>query len=116
VLIVEQQCVFDQMCKSLEGIHFLEGTRESRKSFLIKYFTNYLKGLRKKVLLFGTIVAAMRQLSSTTTIVHTHFKIPICSYLYTLHQPNVTLQRLEEANVFIIDKMSMMTRNVLNAI
>ena len=47
---------------------------------------------------------------------HTHFRIPICGYLYALCQPNVTLQRLKEADVLIIDEMSMMTNNTLNAI
>ena len=36
VLTSEQQCIFDGMTKSLKGIHFLEGTLGSRKSFFIK--------------------------------------------------------------------------------
>ena len=84
--------------------------------YKILYLTYYLQGISKKVLLYGSTAATSRRLSSRATIVHTNFRIPPKGYLYALQEPNLTLQKLRETDVFIIDEMSMMTSRIINAI
>jgi hypothetical protein len=88
-------------------IKFLEGTLGSGKSFFIKYLTKYLikylTNQGKKLLILATSLVEIK-LSPSTKIVHAQYKIPIWGYLYTLVEPNNTLQKLRLTYVFIIDE------------
>jgi len=70
--------------------------RNTWKSQVIihKIFNKIFNKPKKKVLILTTIGAMASKLSLATEIVHTWYKIPICGYLYTLIEPNNTLQKL----------------------
>ncbi len=92
--------------------------RNTWKSQVIihKIFNKIFNKPKKKVLILTTIGAMASKLSLATEIVHTWYKIPICGYLYTLIEPNNTLQKLRLIDVFIIDEMSLLTNMMLSSI
>jgi hypothetical protein len=51
----EQLKIFQTIIKELVGLHTLQETFESDKTFLIKYFTHYFQTQGKNVLLIATI-------------------------------------------------------------
>jgi hypothetical protein len=70
--------------------------RNTWKSQVIihKIFNKTFYKPKKKVLILTTIGAMASRLLLATRRVHTWCKIPICGYLYTLIEPNNTLQKL----------------------
>jgi Cdc6-like AAA superfamily ATPase len=106
----EQQQIFDNISNIDSGLYFTEGTPGSGKTFFIKYLTNHLiQTTKKKILLCAPTGAAATRLSSNASTIHGLFRLPIKGPLYTLQQPNLSLQRLQAVDVIIVDKMSMMT-------
>ena len=69
-----------------------------------------------RVILSATTGAAALWLSKSASIVHAVFRIPTHGYLFVLHEPSPVLTKLKNANVIIIDEMSMMTSNMLCAV
>jgi hypothetical protein len=82
----------------------------------VKYLTHQLQLQGKKVLLLHTTRAVALQLSPHACSMHSMFKIPIKGYLITIIKPSSTLETLKQANLIVIDEMSMMARIVLCAI
>jgi hypothetical protein len=113
----EQQQIFDNINNIDSGLYFIEGTPGSGKTFFIKYLTNHLiQTTEKKILLYAPTGAAATKLSPNTSTIHTLFKLPIRGPLYALQQSNLTLQRLQAADVIIVDEMSMITTVQLTSI
>ena len=61
----------------------------------------------------ATTGAAALRLTPTASTTHTLFRIPSRGYLSPLQEPSIVLERLQLANVIIIDEMSMMTSYML---
>lgn len=59
------------------GIYFLEGTPRSGETSFIKYLTNQLQMLGKKVLQVTTIGATTFRFSYKTSTIHKYFRVPI---------------------------------------
>jgi hypothetical protein len=66
------------------GLHILERTPVSGKTFFIKYFTHPLQMQGKNVLLATTTTTTTLQLSQHACTTHTQFRIPLCGYPSTL--------------------------------
>jgi hypothetical protein len=90
---------------------------DSGKTFFIKYLTHHLiQTTEKKILLCAPTGAAATKLSPNASTIHMLFRLTIRGPLYALQQPNLTLQRLQLADVIIVDEMSMMTTIQLTTI
>jgi len=95
---------------------FLKGSLGSGKSFFIKYLTIYLTNQGKNVLLSITIGAMASRDSPIVETIHAQYKISIRGYINTLIKHNNTLQKLRPIDVFIIDKMLLLTNIMLSSI
>jgi hypothetical protein len=72
--------------------------------------------LKKKVILTATTRCATSRLSSKASTVHNTFHIQCKGYVRPLQELSVESQILKEANIIIIDGMSMMTSTLLQNI
>jgi ATP-dependent exoDNAse (exonuclease V) alpha subunit len=63
-----------------------------------------------------TTGAAALRLCPTASTAHTLFRIPSRGYLSPLQEPSIVLERLQMADVIIVDEMSMMTSYMLSTI
>jgi ATP-dependent exoDNAse (exonuclease V) alpha subunit len=89
------------------------GTPSSGKTFFIRYLTEYYMLLKKKVILTATIGRATSRFSSKASTVHNTFHIQCKGYVRPLQELSVAFQILKEADVIIIDEMSMMMSTLL---
>jgi ATP-dependent exoDNAse (exonuclease V) alpha subunit len=94
-------------------LHVLTGTPGSGKTFFVKYLAQYFQTQNKIVLLSATTGAAALRLSSNASTTHILFRIPSRGYLTPLPEPSTVLERLQSADVIVIDEMSMMTSYML---
>ena len=115
-LTEEQQYVMDNIIQNSHGLHILTGTPGSGKMFFVKYIAQYFQNHNKKVIISATTGAAALRLCKTASTVHTMFRIPTHGYLSVLHEPSLILTTLKNADVIIIDEISMMTSNMLCAV
>jgi len=69
--------------------------------------------LKKKVILTATTRFAASRLSSKASTVHNTFRIQCKRYVRPLQELSVEFQILKEADISIIDEMSMMTSTLL---
>ena len=116
ILTEEQQHVMDNILQNSHRLHILTGTPGSGKTFFVKYIAQYFQKHNKKVTLSATTGAAVLRLSKSASTIHTVFRIPTHGYLSMLPKPSPVLTKLNNANVIIIDEMSMMTSNMLCAV
>jgi ATP-dependent exoDNAse (exonuclease V) alpha subunit len=72
--------------------------------------------LKKKVILTATTGCAASRLSSKASIVHNTFHIHCKGYVRPLQELSVEFQILKEADIIIIDEMSMMTSTLLQSV
>jgi ATP-dependent exoDNAse (exonuclease V) alpha subunit len=72
--------------------------------------------LKKKVILTATTGCATSRLSSKASTVHNTFHIQCKGYVRALQELNVEFQILKEADIIIIDEMSMMTSTLLQSV
>ena len=112
-LTPDQQRVFYVILQNPTGLYVLTGTPGSGKTFFVKYLAQYFQTQNKLVLLSATTGAAALRLSSTASTTHTLFRIPSRGYLSPLPEPSTILERLHNANVIVIDEMSMITSYML---
>jgi ATP-dependent exoDNAse (exonuclease V) alpha subunit len=94
----------------------MSGTPSSGKTFFIQYLTEYYMLLKKKVILTVTTGCAASRLSSKTSTIHNTFHIQCKGYVRPLQESSVEFQILKEANIIIIDEMSMMTSTLLQSV
>jgi hypothetical protein len=92
------------------------GTLGSGKTFFIQYLTEYYMLSKKKVILIATTWCYTSRLSSKASIVHNIFHIQCKGYVRPLQKWNVEFQILKEANIIIIDEMSIMTSTLLQSV
>ena len=109
----EQQHVLDNILQNPIGFHVLTGTPGSGKTFFVKYLAQHFQLLKKNVLICATTGAAALRLSPTALTAHTLFRIPSRGYLSPLQEPSPLLEKLQMADVIIIDEISMMTSYML---
>jgi hypothetical protein len=69
--------------------------------------------LKKKVIYTATTRCAASRLSSKVSTVHNTFHIQCNGYVWPLQELSVEFQILKEADIIIIDKMSMITSTLL---
>jgi ATP-dependent exoDNAse (exonuclease V) alpha subunit len=69
--------------------------------------------LKKKIIFTATTGCATSRFSSKASTVHNTFHIQCKIYVQPLQELNVEFQILKEANIIIIDEMSMMTSTLL---
>jgi ATP-dependent exoDNAse (exonuclease V) alpha subunit len=91
-------------------------TPSSGKTFFIQYLTEYYMLLKKKVIFTVTTGCATSRLSSKASTVHNTFHIQCKGYVQPLQELGVEFQILKEANIIIIDEMSMMTSTLLQSV
>jgi ATP-dependent exoDNAse (exonuclease V) alpha subunit len=94
----------------------MSGTPGSGKTFFIQYLIEYYMLLKKKVILIATTGCVASRLSSKASTVHNTFHIQCKGYVRPLQELSVEFQILKEANIIIIDEMSMMTSTLLQSI
>jgi ATP-dependent exoDNAse (exonuclease V) alpha subunit len=94
----------------------MSGTPGSGKTFFIRYLTEYYMLLKKKVILTATTGCVASRLSSKASTVHSTFHIQCKGYVRPLQELSVEFQILKEANVIIIDEMSMMMSTLLQSV
>jgi Ni2+-binding GTPase involved in maturation of urease and hydrogenase len=94
----------------------MSGTLGSGKTFFIQYLTEYYMLLKKKVILTTTTRCATSRFSSKASTVHITFHIQCKVYVWPLQELSVEFQILKEADIIIIDKMSMMTSTLLQSV
>ncbi len=92
------------------------GTPGSGKTFFIQYLTKYYMLLKKKVILTVTIGCVASRLSSKASTIHNTFHIQCKGYVQPLQELRVEFQILQEANIIIIDEISMMTSTLLQSV
>jgi len=93
------------------GIHTT--TLGNEKIFFVECIAQYFYIHNKIVIISATIRATTFKFSKSASTVHTTFHIPTHNYLSVFHEPNPILTRLKNANIIIINEMSMMTDNML---
>lgn len=96
----------------MDGLHIITGVPGSGKTFLIKYLTTHFIGCNKNIILTASTGATATRLSSLAKIVHFQFKIPSSKKLYpeSLSPSDFRSIAINEADVIIIDEISMLTR------
>jgi hypothetical protein len=72
--------------------------------------------LKKKVILTTTTWCATSRLSSKVLIIHNTFHIQCKGYVQPLQELSVEFQILQDADIIIIDEMSMMMNTLLQSI
>jgi len=72
--------------------------------------------LKKKVILTTIIGCATSRFSSKASIVHNTFHTQCKGYVQPLQKLSVEFQILKEADIIIIDEMSMMTNTLLQSV
>jgi hypothetical protein len=72
--------------------------------------------LKKKVIFTLTIGCATSRFNSKASIVHNTFHIQCKGYVQPLQELSVEFQILKEANIIIIDEISMVTSTLLQSI
>ncbi len=91
-------------------------TPSSGKIFFIQYLIQYCMLLKKKVIFITTIGCATSRFNSKTSTIHNTFHIQCNGYVQPLQEFCVEFQIFKEANIIIIDEMSMMTSTLLQNI
>lgn len=113
-LTPKQQVAFDNLC-SAKGLHVLSGTPGACKSFVTQYMTYHWRKSGKKVLLCATTDLAAVNLSSVARTVHNTFHIPQDGRpLSTISPSDPSYQALYQADVIVMDEMSMLTPTILS--
>jgi ATP-dependent exoDNAse (exonuclease V) alpha subunit len=92
------------------------GTPSSGKTFFIRYLTKYYMLLKKKVILTATTGCVTSRFSSKVSLVHNTFHIQCKGYVQPLQELSVEFQILKEADIIIINEMSMMTSTLLQSV
>ena len=113
VLTEEQQHLMDNILQNSHGLHILTDTQGSGKTFFVKYIIQYFQKYDKIIIFSATTGATALRLSKSASTVHTIFRIPTHGYLSVLPELNLVLTKLMNADIIIIDEMSMMTNNML---
>jgi hypothetical protein len=72
--------------------------------------------LKRKVILTTTTRCVASRLSSKASTIHNTFHIPCKRYVQPLQELSVEFQILKEADIIIIDKMSMMMSTLLQSV
>jgi ATP-dependent exoDNAse (exonuclease V) alpha subunit len=72
--------------------------------------------LKKKVILIATTGCATLRLSSKASTIHNTFHIQCKGYVRPLQELSVEFQIIKEADIIIIDEMSMMTNTLLQSV
>lgn len=109
----QQQDIFNEIStQKMDGLHIITGVPGSGKTFLIKYLTTHFIGCNKNIILTASTGAAAARLSSLAKTVHFQFKIPSSKKLYpeSLSPSDFRSIAINEADVIIIDEISMLTR------
>lgn len=115
--LTDSQDATFQALRSAVGAKLISGAPGAGKTFLIRYMVKQwlLKG--KKVLLCATTGAAACRLSKVATTAHNLFAIPTkCRYLTPLRTAGDIFAKLLQADIIIIDEMSMLTAYMLDFI
>lgn len=97
------------------GPHLLSGAPGAGKTFLTQYMVKRWSLQGKKIILCATTGAAACRLSRSASTVHGTFAIPKRGkYLTPLVSSSELYIRLTQADVIIIDEMSMLTASILD--
>jgi ATP-dependent exoDNAse (exonuclease V) alpha subunit len=94
----------------------MSGSPGSGKTFFIQYLIEYCMLLKNKVILTTTRGCASSRLSSKASTFQSTFHIQCKGYVQPLQKLSVETQILKEADIIIIDEMSMMTSTLLQNI
>jgi ATP-dependent exoDNAse (exonuclease V) alpha subunit len=94
----------------------MSGTPSNGKTFFISNLTEYYMLLKNKVILTATTGCAASRFSSKASTVHNTFHRQCKGYVRPLQELSVEFQILKEADVIIIDEMSMMTNTLLQSV
>ena len=112
-LMNKQRIIFTSITSNLLGLNVLNGTPRSGKIFFVKYITQYFQAQNKKVIISGTTESTTLRLSYITNTIHTTFHIPSHGYLSIYFESSKVINRLQDADVIIINEMSMITSYML---
>lgn len=113
-LTTEQSEAFDNL-RNAKGIHVLSGTPGAGKTFTTQFLAYHWRRAGKKVLLTATTGSAAVNLSGSARTVHNAFHLPLDGRPLSLISPSdPSFQALLQADVIVVDEMSMLTCTILN--
>jgi hypothetical protein len=115
-LTAEQQVAFESL-RDAKGLHVLSETFGAGKNFVTQYMIHHWCKSGKKVLLCATTGLAAVNLSSVARTLHNAFHIPHDGRPLSILSPSdPSYQALCQANVIVIDEMSMLTCMILSLV
>jgi hypothetical protein len=111
----QQQALQD--IEARPGLHVITGAPGAGKTFMTKYLAHYFRAQGKRVYLAATTgAAAVRLAPGDAQTVHSAFALPTRNQFFTSLPPgHIVLQHLRDADVIVIDEMSMLTVETLDA-
>jgi energy-coupling factor transporter ATP-binding protein EcfA2 len=116
-LLPDQQRAFDHVAGKTCGLALLTGGPGSGKSYLTRRLALHFRAQGRKVLLSAFSGTASVRLSTRAGTVHGTFVVPAGQrYMRALHPAHPMRAVLEQAQVFFIDEMSMMNRDVFESV
>ena len=117
-LTSDQNKICNKLLHVKNGLHIVTGTPGSGKTHLIRFLAYQYVKANKSVILTATTGAAATRLSSIATTVHYQFRIPTRSNLYPLsiHETDDRYMDIKQADIIIIDELSMLTKTTFDLI
>jgi ATP-dependent exoDNAse (exonuclease V) alpha subunit len=100
-----------------KGVVVLSGGPGTGKTFLTRHLLHKWRQEGRALVVSATTGAAATRISRGAQTVHSAFNIPLDGmYLGSLQQYDATFQRLKQAEIVIIDEMSMLSAPILNLV
>jgi type II secretory pathway predicted ATPase ExeA len=113
----EQAAVKAALQSGARGLAVLSGGPGTGKTFLTRRLIHEWRKEGKKLVIAATTGAAATRISRGAQTVHSAFNIPLEGmYLGSMRRYDALYQRLKDAEVIIIDEMSMLSAPILNLV
>lgn len=117
-LTKDQQKIYDNLLEKPGGLHIISGTPGSGKTFIIRYLIYNLTNQNKSIILTATTGATAMRIFRLARTAHYQFGLPKEHDMFrsTLMYTDERYHELRNADIIIIDEMSMLTCKTLNMI
>jgi primosomal protein N' len=117
LLNAEQAAVQAAVTAAEAGLFVLSGGPGTGKTFVTKHLIHGWRKAGKRMIIAATTGAAATRVSKGANTVHKAFSIPLNGmYLASLRSYDPLYQQLKEAEVILIDEMSMLSAPLLNLV
>jgi ATP-dependent exoDNAse (exonuclease V) alpha subunit len=113
----EQAAVEATLLQGASGIAVLSGGPGTGKTFLTRRLIHQWRQAGRSVVVAATTGAAASRISKAAQTVHSAFNIPLDGmYLGSMKSYTDLFQRLQKAEIIVIDEMSMLSSSIFNLV